>query len=177
MRYIIYFFLATVLIAGCAEQKAAPPPGQESLSAAGKKLVPKEGEKIIVAVKNLVAKGVEDDAAALLTSQLCTELAKNVNYEVRCADDVRAVMRQRADTMMLGGEADEAQLTKLDEESMIKVDRLIEGQVGRVGDNVVMNLKVIDPKTGSVTSRISLSGDADPASLLKKLPEVVEKVF
>lgn len=169
-KYYICLFIGALFVAiiGCAaHQKSEKKSRAENLP-------PPSAEPLTVAINDIVGKGVEDSAATVITNKICATLSQRKNFTVLCADDARAIMRMKGHSEMMGAGDEEAeQIAASEEKSPKKADRLIEGTLGKVGNQFVLSLKVVEPSTNNVLNRQEITADDDPAQLLPMLDEAL----
>jgi TolB-like protein len=106
-----------------------------------------------IAVFDLVASGVPAETATNLTQILAVEVKKVPGTKVIARDDIRAVLNLEAQKQLLGCSDSTACLAEIG--GALGVDYLLSGVVGRIADTHVISLRLIDPSTLDVKSRIS----------------------
>ena len=127
-----------------------------------------------IAVLTLSATGVDPNLAQNLSEVLLTEVSNLGRYQVIGSSDIKE---------MVGFEA-QRQLATCDEGSCLAelggalgVDRVLSGNIGKVEDVYLLNLKVIDMKKAQVVARTSGQVQGGAAKLLEHLREQVAKLF
>lgn len=119
------------------------------------------GERPRVAVLGLQTSGVDATVARTLTGLLGTEVSRLDRYEVLSEEDVKGLVAATALAQVLGceGAACAANLSQL--ASQLNAGLLVTGTVGAVGARILLNLTVLDARTGTVRNRAT----AEAASL------------
>ena len=105
------------------------------------------------AVVDLAAHGVAPGLAQSLTQLLSLELKKFEGLGVISRDEMQTMIRFSADKQALQCSNDTSCLAQIG--GALGVDYLISGSVGRLGDQHVLTLKLIDIEAAHVASRVS----------------------
>jgi hypothetical protein len=147
----------------------APPKPVEPVEAA-----PQARKKPLrIAVIKLVAKtGVEPATADLFTDALVGELRKRPRLSVLSPSDVGAALGYEKQKQLLGC-SDAGCLTEI--AGAMGADRLVSGNVGRVGKSLVVYLSMVDAAKAQMITSVSerLKSDSDEA-FLDALPGFVK---
>ena len=112
-----------------------------------------EGTK--AAVVDLAAHGVEAGLAENLTQLLSLELKKFKGLSVISRDEIQTMLRFEADKQVLQCKSDTSCLVEIG--GALGVDYLVSGSVGRLGDAMIITLKLMDVHKAKVVNRASES--------------------
>jgi TolB-like protein len=124
-----------------------------------------EGQKLSIAVFDLVASGVTEEVAKSLTQVLSTELKRVEGARVISRDDIAAMLQLEQDKMLMGCKDDVRCVVEIS--GALGVDKLVVGQVGRLGPSFVVALKLVDPRSAQVDSRVTESFQGEEAQLIR----------
>lgn len=119
-----------------------------------------KGKKVSFAVLDLKATGVSDEVAANLTQVLSAEIKSVQGTTVISREDIAAMLQLGRDKALLG--CDEgACVTEIG--GALGVDKLVAGNVGRLANSWVVNLRLLDVKQNRVDNRVgeSFRGEQD----------------
>ncbi len=114
-----------------------------------------EGQKLSFAVLDLKATGVEADTASNLTQLLSTEIKKIKGTTVISRDDLLAILSLEKLSQLTGEACDVACVAELG--GALGVDKLVTGQLGKLGERYFISLRLIDPVAVKTDSRIAES--------------------
>lgn len=109
------------------------------------------GEKVKIAVVDLTPIGTPEALAKNLTGAAVTELSRLHPLEVVSHEEILKMLSFEENRMMLGC-TDAVCLAEIG--GALGVDYLVTGNVGRVGDRLLVNLQLIDIRQIKVVSRI-----------------------
>jgi hypothetical protein len=126
-----------------------------------------------VAVLNVEARGLEADKVPLLTEVLSTELGKSGDLDVIAGRDIEAILGFEAQKQLLG--CDEASCVA-ELGGALGADELVVGQVGKIGETFVVNVKLIDVKEMKTTHRVSLTTGTDLDSMLSGMRRAAQDI-
>lgn len=135
-----------------------------------------DGKKVII--NELKATGVNVDTVATLGEILCTHFtngAKDMN--VVCAADVKVVLQSKNEEALLGSCNDDkcyGQLAKA-----LEAQYVLTGSVGKVGEQYVVNLTVIDAEKGTSAARasVNVAKEGDLIDGVKKAADDAMKIL
>jgi len=108
-------------------------------------------EKIRLAVMSISAAGVPDEYAVGLTETIATTIADTGVFETISPRQISSLLAYEKRRDALGGCVEEAcyrQIAKL-----VKAGHLVSGSIAKVGDELTLNLVLIDAKEGSAAKR------------------------
>ena len=130
-----------------------------------------EPKKLVIAVKDLEAKGIAKSETSMIAEQICVEVAGLGRFDTSCAHDEQAILDHQGEREMLGIE------TQGDTPKARKqADRIITGDMGRVGKTLILNLSYQDARTGVVLGRKSVKIDGSADKLLPQLKSIVTEL-
>ena len=110
-----------------------------------------KGRKMSFAVFDLNASGVTPEIAKNLTQALSSEVNNIQGASVVSRDDILAMLQFDKEKAQLGCTEDTACMASIG--GALGVDRLIVGSVGRVANESVINLRLIDARHATVENR------------------------
>jgi TolB-like protein len=111
------------------------------------------GEGVSVAVFPLQTTGVSADVATNLSEVIGTELKRIDGLSVVGLSDVKALLEVESTRASLGCSDDASCLAEIG--GALGVDKIVSGEVGRVGDQFVLGLRVIDRDSVRVDRRVT----------------------
>ncbi len=171
MRTFNVMMLAAALGA-CATTKPAEQAGPKE----GPPATSATGEKLRIAVKPLRAKGVDAAGTSIIESQLCTELF-NAHADAVCPDDLKAILATKQTQLELGAcdnDDDTACAQKIAAAS--NTNRVLTGEIGKLEDNVVLTLSMVDVGSSAVVGRATEKAGS-LGDLPAKLPGMLKQVL
>ncbi|MFH1812176.1 MAG: PEGA domain-containing protein [Pseudomonadota bacterium] len=129
----------------------APAPGEVAVpaSSAGSTGVEQAGKSILVL--NVRPIGVPDSDMAALTELIAENLGQMPGLRVLTIADIKETLAHEGNKQLLGCESDEACLARLG--SMAHVDLLLSSSLGKVGEELVLNLSLIESATSQTRER------------------------
>ena len=133
-----------------------------------------EGEEISIAVLNLNSAGVSESISKNLTQVTSVELKRLKGATVISSDDIVAMLSLEEDKQMLGCD-DASCLAEIG--GALGVDKLVNGQVGLLGNSYMITLKLISPGSAQVENRISETFVGDEATLIPAVRSAARKLF
>ncbi|MCC7380207.1 MAG: hypothetical protein IT384_00145 [Deltaproteobacteria bacterium] len=128
-----------------------------------------------IAVFDLVASGVARETATSLTQILTVEVKQVPGTKVIARDDIRAVLDLETQKELLGCGDSNSCLAEIG--GALGVDYLVAGHVGRIAETHVVALRLIDPNTLEVRSRVTESFVGPEDQLVGALRFAVRKLF
>ena len=134
------------------------------------------GEKSVrIAVMDLAARqGVSAQATASLTDLVTNEISRMPKYEVINKDDIRVMLEHVANKQLLNCD-DTKCLAVIG--GALGVDYIFSGNIGKIGDIYVINLKVINIDKAEVLTRLSTEFRGNESELVEKIKHAVNKLF
>jgi TolB-like protein len=126
-------------------------------------------EKIKIAVIDIQAKsGIDEMTVSTLTDVLCTAMSQYPEFQIVARDDIKAMLGHMQDQQVLDCD-DTACLVKIGD--ALGVLLLVAGNIGKVGEMYVINLKLINIEKAEVQNRISEKYQGSETGLVKKIEE------
>jgi TolB-like protein len=110
-------------------------------------------EEVKFAVFRLDAAGIDSDVVRSLTQFMLVELSSIRGAEVISPDDIKAIVGAERYKAILGEDCSDDCLVRLS--GSLNVDYLVTGLVGKLEDDYVVSLRLIDPRRAEVVNRIS----------------------
>jgi TolB-like protein len=123
-----------------------------------------EGRKLSFAVFDLKPSGLSPDVAQNLTQVLSVEVKGVEGSTVVSREDIFAMLRLLQVKMQVGC-SDDGCMTQI--AGALGVDRLITGDAGKVGSTFLINLRLIDARSGLVENRVLERFEGDEDELLR----------
>jgi len=129
-----------------------------------------------VAVLNLEGKGdLPKDTADLLTDHLVTAVRDSKAFaRVSSARDVEAAMGMEQQKQMMNCASDSC-LAEI--AGALNVDFVLTGSVGRLGKEVLLNLRLVTVRSGQSTASVSARVGDSESGLLDALPRAVDALL
>jgi TolB-like protein len=119
------------------------------------------------AVLDLEGHGVSAATAANLTDLLSLELKKFKGLNVVSRSEIQAMLQYQTDKMVLQCSSDTSCLIEIG--GALGVDYLVSGSIGRLGESLVVSLKLLSIHEAKVTSRVSETFEGDEGELVRAL--------
>jgi hypothetical protein len=127
-----------------------------------------------VLVLDIAGDAITRDEAGALRDVLASELAKRRKYSVLTCEDVRRVLDVEAQRQAAGCEGESTCLAEIG--AALGADRVLYGNVAKLGDALVVSLSVVDPNDARAFGRDTFQvRDAQEAS--ERLPESAARLF
>ncbi|MCK5687940.1 hypothetical protein KAI87_01660, partial [Myxococcota bacterium] len=133
-----------------------------------------EGQAMSFAVLDLKAQGVSKDTVANLTQVLAAELKKVEGASVIGRDDIAAMLQLEAHNKQVNC-SDVACLAEIG--GALGVDKLVIGSVGKLGENFVLSLKLVDVGEVQVDSRVSESLQGQEEQLMWAMRHAIPELL
>jgi hypothetical protein len=131
--------------------------------------------KAKIAVMDLKAKtGIDVMTVSSLTNLLCTAVSGLGNYEVIGREDMQSMLEHVADKQVLG--CDDTKCL-VDIGGALGVELLVSGDIGKVGDVFLINLKLINIGKAEVMNRVTEKYAGSETGLVDKLEASVAALF
>ena len=130
-----------------------------------------------IAVVGLRATGVAAELAENLSSVLASELSSLGLFEVVSRDDIKAMLQFEEEKRLLGCE-DASCIAEIG--GALGVDRIVVGSLGKVGSQVLLDVRLMNIKRAEVESRVSrqLEGEAGLVEAVRSAArELVGKIL
>ncbi len=135
-----------------------------------------EPAKPVLVVPLTSGPGVAADVAELITDTLTADIQRETGRPILTQKDVSTMLgleRQRA----LVGCSDNNQCL-MEIAGALSAPELVHGSLGRLGDTWVLNLALVDARSGKVTQRYSSRSEAQSAAVfLEECPAAVRQLF
>lgn len=119
-----------------------------------------------LAIMNIAHSGVEEEFAIGLTETIATTISETEVFETVSPKQISALLAYEKRKDVLGACEDERCFTQVAE--IVRADHIIGGVLSKVGDELVLNLVMLEAKTGSSLKRVSKESKV-PAELLKEV--------
>lgn len=140
-----------------------------------KEMAAESSQKLNIAVMDIIIKeGIHAQAGQALTDLVTSEIAKIEKYDVINRDDIRVMLEHMANKQLL--DCDDTRCLAVIG-GALGVDYLFAGNVGKVGNIFIINVKVIDINKAKVLSRFTREYTGDEAGLVSEMKLAVDKVF
>lgn len=124
------------------------------------------GKEVSFAVFDLKATGIREEDAQNLTQILSVELKRIESATVISRDDIIAMLSLEKQKDMLGCD-DASCLAEIG--GALGVDKLVVGQVGKLGESYVISLRLIDAFNVTVDSRVTESFKGEEEQLIRSV--------
>ena len=128
-----------------AQEAPAPVPADTTAEA------PKPGTPVAVAVLDLQASGVPAELVSTLTEAVLSEIAKVQGIKAVGMADIRTMLDLEQEKQLLGCD-DAGCIAEIG--GALGVDQIASGNVGKVGETFVIQLKLINIRTAEVLRRV-----------------------
>lgn len=127
-----------------------------------------------VLVLDIAGAAVSADEGGALRDTLASELSKRKKYEVLTSEDVRRVLDVEAQRQAAGCEGESSCLAEIG--AALGADRVVYGNVARLGSTLVVSLSVVDPTDARAFGRDTFqAGSIEEVGRL--MPEAAERLF
>ena len=127
-----------------------------------------------VLVLDVAGAAVTKDEGGALRDTLASELSKRKKYEVLTSEDVRRVLDVEAQRQAAGCEGESSCLAEIG--AALGADRVVYGNVARLGSTLVVSLSVVDPSDARAFGRDTFqAGSVEEVGRL--MPEAAERLF
>jgi len=156
MRPLFIIGLSVLFLFGCSSKKIA------------------EKARINIAVMGFDARtGVKPGEAETIAESFAAQLQQTGRFTVVDRKQMRALLQEQGFQSMQSGDADASRAGK-----MLAVRKMINGSIGKLGDNYIFNIKVTDVETASIEISISKTYDDDLEDVMKKfVPSLVQEIL
>ncbi len=144
----------------------------KTVSGATPELLAKERKKTFVVP--LKGTGVDDSVVALLQNQLEARLGTVPNVDVVTTAEIQALLEHAETQLSMGCESDTTCLAELGQSA--DADLLLAGNIGKVGDVLMLSLSLIEPKIGQTVGRATVTAH-NVESLVEQIPTAIGRVF
>jgi len=135
-----------------------------------------EGKLAKVIIKNFSVTGLSEDNAAGIASKFCVDVSKSRKIELICAEDLRNIFKHQQDLIQFGACNEEDCLAKMGQQ--LEADFIVQGSINQVGEMYILNIKLVEGKTGKVKTRFSREVPAGkPENLLGAATAIAEKLI
>lgn len=134
-----------------------------------------EGKLAKVVIKNFSVTGLSEDNAAGIASKFCVDVSKSRKIELICADDLKNLFKHKQDLIQFGACNEEDCLAKMGVQ--LEADFIVQGSINQVGEMFVLNVNLVEGKSGKVKTRFSREVPAGkPENLLGAATAIAEKL-
>jgi TolB-like protein len=139
--------------------------------------IPLEPKPTMVQVLPLASEnGVDPASAKVLTEFLATSLALHKELKVFGQSDLQALLRQAKDRRTVGCDnAADACLAEV--AGALGAEWLVTGTVGRLGEALVLSVRVLDTHKHNVLAQASKITLGEPSELLRAVQEIVPELL
>jgi len=120
-------------------------------------------QQVSIAVLDLTGNGVSKEIAATITEAVLAEISKEKNIKAVGMADIRAMLSLEQEKQLLGCD-DASCIAEIG--GALGVDRIVSGNIGKVGGTFVMQLKLINIKTAEVIRRVDRTVSGSEERLL-----------
>jgi TolB-like protein len=110
-----------------------------------------DDRRVAIAVMDLVGRGVDDLAAAALTTEVGNTLAAERVFRVITREDVRRMLQLEETRAQCTGEVDASCMAEIG--GALGVDYMVHGEVARIGDTFNVTLVLLDTARAEARSR------------------------
>ena len=132
-------------------------------------------DKPKLVINELKATGVDANTVSTLGDVLCTHVANgHSEYNVMCNQDVKVILQNQNNAVLLGGCDDEKCLAEMG--NMLKAELVLTGSIGAVGDKLVINLTLVNVAKGITLARGSWTAD-DKDDLLDGIRKAADALW
>ncbi len=169
---VVSGLIGCLIVAGCAGQRGSTTvTGSDDITVttAG------TGKLARVVIKKFSASGISPDEISGVSSKFCVEVSKSKKIELICAEDLKNLFKHQQDLITFGACDQEDCLAKMG--AQLKADFIIQGAVNKVGEVFMVNVNLVNGKSGAVKTRFShevASGKAE--DLLDAMAVLAEKI-
>ncbi len=157
-----------MLAVGLALATLAAPPSTTPPAAA-----PAPPGRVKLIVLEPVGESVDAATIATIASLVSVELARDTRYDVLSAGDVKRMTQFSAEKQDVGC-TDDGCLAEL--AGALGANLIVYGDVGKLGDVLVVNLNVFDAKKARAESRVSIQV-TDPGELPARIPAATKQLI
>ncbi len=120
--------------------------------------------------------GVEQNVADLITETLSADIQKATGRRILTQKDVSAMLGLERQKMLMGCAENSSCLTEI--AGALNAPNVVHGTIGHLGETWVLNLALIDARTGNVVERYSSRSEAASAAVfLDESPAAVRHLF
>jgi len=157
--YIVVFFLSLTWVHGAPQENSGS----------------QEQEKLYIAVLQFDAENVTESEASILRGKVESDLTRASGVSVLERREMERILQEQG--FQQSGACDTTGC-QVELGRILSVDRMVFGVVGRLSDDYILNLKMVDVETGHIVVSES-SGPQDEISDLyvKSIPEMLPKLF
>lgn len=127
-----------------------------------------------VLVLDIAGTAITREEAGALRDVLASELAKRRKYSVLTSEDVRRVLDVEAQRQAAGCEGESTCLAEIG--AALGADRVLYGNVAKLGDALVVSLSVVDPNDARAFGRDTFQA-RDAADASERLSESASRLF
>ncbi len=156
LRPLFIVAFSIVFLIGCSSKKVAEKP------------------RINIAVMGFDARsGVQPGEAETVAEAFAAQLQQTGRFTVVDRKQMRAILQEQGFQSMQSGDAEAHRAGK-----MLAVRKMINGSIGKLGDNYIFNVKVTDVETASIEISISKTYDDDLEDVMETfVPSLVQEIL
>jgi len=130
-------------------------------------------ERIPIAVSELKGEGIDESAARLISDRLRTELFKTNLFTVLERGQMQDILKEQG--FQQSGCTSDACVVEVGQ--MLGVKQMLAGSVGKLGELITMNVRLIDVETGKITQSVNIDCRCDIEDvLIKSTPQIAVKI-
>jgi hypothetical protein len=139
-----------------------------------KKASPETGDKLTVAVTDLLGKGMDKSVADIFSERFRSELIQTGHFRVMERGQMDMVLKEQG-FQQSGACSDEACLVEMGQ--IMGVERMISGSMGKLGTLYTISVRLINVATGEIMITANEDCDCEMKELLSKtVPALAAKV-
>jgi TolB-like protein len=129
-----------------------------------------------VVIKDFGVTGLSEDNVAGIASKFCVDVSKSRKIELICAEDLKNLFQHKQDLIQFGACNEEDCLAKMGQQ--LEADFIVQGSINQVGEVFVLNINLVEGKTGKVKTRFSREvPSGKPEDLLGAATAIAEKLI
>lgn len=130
--------------------------------------------QISIAVLNIRSAQLEEQDCIVVTNFMTAELQKVPGHRVLAWDDVAKMLEHQAGKQALGCDDDQC-IAEIG--GALGVDFIVAGDIGKLGNRYLMNLKLIDIGRAETKQRASRTVEGDMGLLIDEMPGMVSELL
>jgi TolB-like protein len=135
-----------------------------------------EGKLAKVIIKDFSVTGLSEDNAAGVAGKFCVDVSRSQKIELICAEDLKNLFKHQQDLIQFGACNQEDCLAEMGRQ--LEADFIVQGSINQVGEVFVLNVNLVEGKTGKVKTRFSREVPAGkPENLLGAATAIAEKLI
>lgn len=128
-----------------------------------------------VVIKEFTATGISKDEVSGVSGKFCVEVSKSRKIDLVCAEDLKNLFQHQQDLITFGACEQEECLAKMG--AQLQADFILQGAINQVGEVFMVNVNLVNGKTGSVKTRFSREvSSGKTEDLLDAMTVLAEKI-